>query len=54
MEWITAHWVELIAGLWALEQVLRVISELTPFKWDDNIVKVFSKILKSFFPQKVT
>ena len=52
MDWLKANWVQLVAGLWALEQVLRVISEMTPWKWDDNLVKVISKILKSFFPQK--
>ena len=52
INWITGNWVQLVAGLWLLEQLLRLISELTPWKWDDNIVKVFSKILKSFFPKR--
>ena len=52
INWITGNWVQLVAGLWLLEQLLRLISELTPWKRDDNIVKVFSKILKSFFPKR--
>lgn len=52
MEYLTVHWVEIVATLWLIEQALRAISELTPWKWDDNIVKVMAKILKSFFPQK--
>jgi len=52
INWITTNWVQLVATLWLIEQLLRVISELTPWKWDDNIVKVLAKILKSFFPKK--
>jgi len=52
IEYIQTNWVQLVAGLWLLEQLLRLISELTPWKWDDNIVKVLSKILKSFFPKR--
>jgi hypothetical protein len=52
MDWITQNWVQVVAGLWLLEQLLRLVSELTPWKWDDNIVKIFSNILKSFFPKK--
>ena len=35
-----------VAALWLLEQALRAISELTVWKWDDNLVKILSKILK--------
>ena len=50
--WIQANWVALVAALWLVEQLLRAVSELTPWKWDDNLVKVLTKILKSFFPSK--
>jgi len=52
INWITTNWVQLVAALWLIEQLLRAISELTPWKWDDNLVKVLAKILKSFFPKK--
>lgn len=52
--YIQSHWIQIVAALWLIEQALRAISELTPWKWDDNIVKVIAKILKSFFPNKVT
>lgn len=46
------NWVQIVAALWLIEQALRIISELTPWKWDDNISKVFTGILKKFFPEK--
>lgn len=51
ISYIQANWVQLVAALWLLEQAMRAVSELTPWQWDDNIVKVISKILKSFFPK---
>ncbi len=50
--YIQANWVQIVAALWLLEQTLRAISILTPWKWDDNIVKVIHKILSSFFPTR--
>ncbi len=52
--YITANWVAIVAALWLIEQAMRAISILTPWKWDDNIVKVLHKILTSFFPKRVT
>ena len=49
---ITGNWVEVVAALWLIEQTLRAISELTPWKWDDNLVKVLAKMLKSLFPKR--
>lgn len=54
IEWITLNWVNVVAALWLLEQLLRLISELTPWKWDDNIVAVLANILKAFFPKKTS
>ena len=50
--YVTENWVSLVAALWLLEQAMRAISELTPWKWDDNLVKVFANMLKSVFPKK--
>jgi len=52
MQWLNLHWVELAAGLWLLEQALRTLSKITPWKWDDNLVDVIAKILQSIFPKK--
>ena len=50
--WIQANWIPLGVALWFLEQALRAISILTPWKWDDNIVKILANILRAFFPKK--
>lgn len=50
--WIQTNWVQVVAGLWAIEQVLRIISPLTPWKWDDNLVSMLGKLLQKFFPKK--
>ena len=49
MEWITSHWVEVVAALWSLDQLLKIIAQLTPTKVDDNISDVIGKILATFF-----
>ena len=49
--WFQAHWVEVAAGLWLLEQALRTLSKVTPWTWDDNLVDVLAKILSSIFPK---
>lgn len=54
MLWLKANWVALVAALWLLEQTLRAISILTPWKWDDNLVKILTNILQAFFPKRVT
>ena len=50
--WVTDNWVALVAALWLVEKALTAVSELTPWKWDDNIAKILTKVLKSFFPEK--
>ena len=50
--YVQENWVQIVATLWLVEQALRAISELTPWKWDDNIVKVITKVLTSLFPKK--
>ncbi len=50
--YVQANWVAIVAALWLAEQALRAVSELTPWKWDDNIVKIIAKILRSVAPKK--
>lgn len=51
MEWLTQHWVEVIAALYALECFLAFVVKFTPFTWDDNVVGWFGKLLRQFFPK---
>lgn len=50
--WVQTNWVGLVAALWAFEQFLRIISPITPWTWDDNIVTIMGKLLQQFFPKK--
>lgn len=47
---VKAHWVEVLAGIGAIDILLGIITKLTPFKWDDNLYVVFhnavSKLVK--------
>jgi len=59
MEWIQqviayvqANWVEIGVSLWLVEQAMRAISRLTPWKWDDNLVDVIANAIAKLFPKK--
>jgi len=54
VEYVQANWIQISVALWLVEQALRAVSELTPWKWDDNLVKILAKILKNIFPKKAT
>lgn len=51
MEWIQAHWVDLVAAIWAFDQLLKIIAKLTPTKIDDNLADYLGNILAKFFPK---
>ena len=52
MEWLQAHWVELVAALWSFDQLLKIVAKLTPTKVDDNIADYIGSMLAKFFPKK--
>ena len=52
IKYISENWVAIVAALWLIEQAMRAVSLLTPWKWDDNITAVLTNILKKFFPSK--
>jgi hypothetical protein len=52
MEWIQAHWLDVVGALWSFDQFLKVVSKLTPTKIDDNIADYLGKFLAKFFPAK--
>lgn len=41
-----------VAVLWSIDQLLKVLAPLTPWKLDDNISDILSKLLSKFFPKK--
>ena len=52
MEWLTKHWIEITAALYACESLIAAIAPMTPWKFDDNLAGFLSKILAKFFPKK--
>ena len=51
MDWIVTHWVEVVAALWSVDQLLKVIAKLTPWGWDDNVSDMLGNLLAKFFPK---
>ena len=47
--WFTTNWVNVVALLWTVDQLLKIIAPLTKSTWDDNIADMFGKILARFF-----
>lgn len=41
-----------VAILWAVDQLLKVVAPLTPWKFDDNLADILGKFLARFFPKK--
>ncbi len=41
-----------VAVLWSIDQLLKVVAPLTPWKLDDNLSDILSKFLSRFFPKK--
>lgn len=51
--WITANWVNVVAILWTVDQILKVVAQFNPDRdWVDNVSDLLGKILISFFPKK--
>lgn len=51
-KFFTENWVQLGVALWLLEQAFRILSKITPWKWDDNLVDIVAKVLSALFPPK--
>lgn len=51
--YVQANWVAIVAALWLIEQAMRAVSKLTPWKFDDNITNFLTNILTRFFPKRV-
>lgn len=48
---IGTHIAPYVAVLWAIDQLLKVIAPLTPWKTDDNISDFLGKLLAKLFPK---
>ena len=50
--WFTNNWVNVVAVLWSIDQLLKVVAPLTPWSFDDNLADMLGKLLARFFPKK--
>lgn len=46
LDWLTTHWPEVLAALWALDRLADVVARLTPTKKDDALVAKFHWLLE--------
>lgn len=49
--WFTTNWVNVVAALWTVDQFLKIVAPLTPWKMDDNVADWVGRFLKQFFPK---
>jgi hypothetical protein len=52
MEWIQHNWVNIVALLWSIDQILKVVAAMTDNKVIDNLSDGLGKLLARFLPQK--
>lgn len=52
MEWLMQNGANIVAILWTVDQLLKIIAKMTPTKIDDNISDYLGSILSKFFPKK--
>ena len=53
-DWIIANAGQLALVIIAVEKVIRLISQITPWKWDDNLADWLAKIINSLKPKTTT
>lgn len=46
------NYLNIIAVLWSVDQLLKVVAPLTPWKFDDNVADILGKLLASFGKKK--
>ena len=51
MTWLQEHWIAIVATVWSIDQALKLVAKLTPFKWDDNVADIIGGFLAKFFPK---
>lgn len=50
--WAQTNWVNIVAALWTVDQLLKIVSPMTPWKFDDNLADMLGKVLARFFPKR--
>jgi len=53
-EWIIQNAGQIALIIIAVEKVIRLISQVTPWKWDDNLADWLAKIINSIKPNQPT
>lgn len=50
--WVQANWASIVALLWTIDQLLKIISKLTPTTVDDNLSDMLGNFLARFLQKK--
>ena len=53
-EWIIQNAGQIALIIIAVEKVIRLISKITPWKWDDDLADWLAKIINSIKPNQPT
>jgi len=51
IEWIQSNWTNVVAIVWTIDQLLKLLVKLTPTVKDDNVVDMIGSFLTKFFPK---
>lgn len=49
--WLQNNWLTVVAAVWSLDQLLKIVAKLTPTKIDDNVADYLGTMLAKFFPK---
>jgi hypothetical protein len=49
MEWVTNNWVQVGVAYVAMKEFVKVVSIMTPWKWDDKVAKKLESVGNIFF-----
>ena len=52
VQFLQANYLNIIAVLWSIDQLLKVVAPLTPWKVDDNVADILGKLLARFGGKK--
>jgi len=51
-DWIVANAGQIALVIIAIEKVIRLISKITPWKWDDDIADWLAKVINAIKPNQ--
>ena len=52
LPWVKANWVEICAAVFAIDQLLGIVSKITPWGWDDRLSRIVADLVARFFTKK--